>query len=260
MKIVINQAHIDFLTEKRIYVERRGRNDEGWLKLGKPFVLERYVEVEPYAEFQVGPRLFTMGSFSFSRTSLPMGVKVGRYCTIANNVALMSYGHPTDGVTFANIDYKTGHACYNMAVADSGKGPLPQRKWDNLPVPKLEIGDSVWIGEKALLGRNIKIGTGALIASRAVVTKDVPPYTMVAGNPAVPKGKFDGLRHPPELVERLLESEWWRYNFTDFHEFYHHDPEKFLDGFEQYRDRLKMWSPKKVNISREFSRISDEQS
>lgn len=51
----------------------------------------------------------------------------------------------------------------------------------------------------------VKVGTGAIIATRAVVTRDVPPYAIVAGTPA----QVIRYRHPPEIIEGLLASRWW---------------------------------------------------
>nr|WP_276202202.1 CatB-related O-acetyltransferase [Vulgatibacter incomptus] len=62
------------------------------------------------------------------------------------------------------------------------------------------IGDGAWIGMRAMLMPGVTIGEGAVIASGAIVTRDVAPYTVVAGNPAAPLRT----RFPAETVERLL--------------------------------------------------------
>lgn len=140
--------------------------------------------------------------------------------------------------------------CGALRAARLIASDLPRTKWNNLPKPDVKIGHSVWIGSNVLLKRNVTIGTGSLVAARSVVTKDVPPYTLVAGNPAIPRGKFDGRRHPAELIERLLLSEWWAYNFTDFHGLDTTDPERFLDGFEVavQQGRLQRYDPGVINL------------
>jgi hypothetical protein len=90
------------------------------------------------------------------------------------------------------------------------------------------IGHDVWIGEDVLLGRNISIGTGAVIGARSVVTKDVPPYAIVAGTPA----RLVRMRFEPALVQRLLSSRWWRYHFAEFARWDYDQPERFLDQLE----------------------------
>lgn len=57
-------------------------------------------------------------------------------------------------------------------------------RWIHSDAKPIVIGDNVWIGEYASVLKGVTIGTGAIVASHAVVTKDVPPYTIVAGNPA----------------------------------------------------------------------------
>lgn len=75
--------------------------------------------------------------------------------------------------------------------------------WDNKG--DIVIGNDVWIGFEAVIMPGVKIGDGAIIGTRAVVTKDVPPYTVVGGVPARPIKK----RFPDEVISSLLEIKWW---------------------------------------------------
>lgn len=75
--------------------------------------------------------------------------------------------------------------------------------WDNKG--DIRIGNDVWIGYEAVIMQGVTIGDGAVIGSRAVVTKDVPPYTIVGGVPARPIKK----RHSDEVIAKLLELKWW---------------------------------------------------
>ncbi len=72
---------------------------------------------------------------------------------------------------------------------------------------KIEIGNDVWIGNGVYISRGVTIGDGAVIAARAVVTHDVPPYTVVGGVPA----KVIRQRFSDDIVARLLELRWWRF-------------------------------------------------
>ena len=67
------------------------------------------------------------------------------------------------------------------------------------------IGNDVWIGYEAVVMSGVKIGDGAIIGTRAVVTKDVPPYTIVGGVPARPIRK----RFDDAVIERLEALRWW---------------------------------------------------
>lgn len=75
--------------------------------------------------------------------------------------------------------------------------------WDNKG--DIVIGNDVWIGYEAVIMPGVTIGDGAIVGTRAVVTKDVPPYTIVGGVPAKPIRK----RVSDEVIARLLEIKWW---------------------------------------------------
>lgn len=75
--------------------------------------------------------------------------------------------------------------------------------WDNRG--DIVIGNDVWIGYEAVILSGVTVGDGAIIGSRAVVTKDVPPYTIVGGVPA----KEIRRRFSEETISRLLEMQWW---------------------------------------------------
>lgn len=76
---------------------------------------------------------------------------------------------------------------------------------------KLIIGNDVWIGRRSVIMPGVKIGDGAIIAASAVVTKDVPPYTVVGGNPA----EFIRRRFNDRLTAMLLELKWWDFKPDD---------------------------------------------
>ncbi|WP_368233970.1 CatB-related O-acetyltransferase [Anaerotruncus rubiinfantis] len=77
------------------------------------------------------------------------------------------------------------------------------KAWDNKG--DIVIGNDVWIGYEAVIMAGVTIGDGAIIGTRAVVTKDVPPYTIVGGAPAKPIKK----RFPQDTVNTLLKIKWW---------------------------------------------------
>lgn len=120
---------------------------------------------------------------------------VGRFCSIADGVEILLGGnHPSDIVTTYPF----------FAFPDLWPGaPRP----DGYPFSKgdVVIGSDVWIGTGATILSGVTVGSGAVIAARAVVAKDVPPYAIVAGNPArVVKMRFD-----EATAAALLASRWW---------------------------------------------------
>ena len=80
------------------------------------------------------------------------------------------------------------------------------KSWDNKG--DIIIGNDVWIGYEAVILSGVTIGDGAIIGTRALVTKDVPPYTIVGGMPA----KIIRKRFEEETINLLLEKKWWNWS------------------------------------------------
>jgi len=74
-------------------------------------------------------------------------------------------------------------------------------------MPDTRVGHDVWIGDNSVIMSGLTIGTGAVIGAGAVVTKDVPPYAIVAGIP----GRILRYRFDERTIDRLLASRWWEY-------------------------------------------------
>ena len=77
--------------------------------------------------------------------------------------------------------------------------------WDNKG--DIIIGNDVWIGYEAVIMAGVHIGDGSVIAARAVVTKDVPPYTIVGGTPA----RKIRMRFEEETIAKLQQIQWWNW-------------------------------------------------
>ena len=72
------------------------------------------------------------------------------------------------------------------------------------------VGNDVWIGYQATIMPGVQIGDGAIIATKAVVTKDVPPYAIVGGNPS----QVIRMRFEPAVIARLLDIRWWDWDIA----------------------------------------------
>lgn len=120
-------------------------------------------------------------------------IKIGNYCSIAANCTFVLSNHLTNRVT-TSPPYTPRH--------------LFSHKQGNLSSfvrGDIIIDNDVWIGTNVTIVDNVHIGNGAVVAAGSVVTRDVPPYAIVGGNPArVIKYRFDD-----ELIKGLLETEWW---------------------------------------------------
>lgn len=119
-------------------------------------------------------------------------LKIGKYCSIADNVTIFMGGeHRVDWVTtypFSAINQKFSNL----------KGH-PKTKGD------IVIGNDVWIGANATIMSGVIIGDGAVIAAGSLVVKDVQPYAIVGGNPAYPI-RF---RFSEDIIEKLIKISWW---------------------------------------------------
>lgn len=185
------------------------------------------IEIEPYCGFLVGQNVWTMGSFSYSWSSFPTDTIMGRYCSIAAHVKVMGLKHPYEWLTTSATTYDRGFIAFKKFLeseqANQHARVLETKK------NGLIIGHDVWIGARAVLKPSIRIGNGAVIAADAVVTKDVPDYAIVGGNPA----KIIKYRFEPDLIEKLQKSEWWNYKFSDFQKLDIENIDFFLEEFER---------------------------
>jgi acetyltransferase-like isoleucine patch superfamily enzyme len=123
---------------------------------------------------------------------------VGAFCSIANNVTVGGARHPMEYLSTSPVF---------LHHRDSVKTKFARHRYEWRA--KTTIGSDVWIGEGALIKGGVTIGPGAVVGMGSVVTKDVPAYAVVAGNPA----KVIRMRFEPDVVEALLKMQWW--NCTD---------------------------------------------
>lgn len=138
---------------------------------------------------------------NFQHGVLRSHCKIGRYCVIGRWVTIGAGDHILTGLsTGGAIGLRI--AKLHQDLGDVGK----KAKGTNF---RVLIGHDVTIGDKATVMSGITINTGAVIAPNSVVTKDVPPYAIVEGIPAV----VTGYRYDQPLIRKLLAFKWWQ--FTD---------------------------------------------
>ncbi|WP_018915554.1 CatB-related O-acetyltransferase [Vreelandella zhanjiangensis] len=193
------------------------------VKYGTELSFNKDLTVEPHSCMAQG-RFYSAGAFSYCRSKLiPSDFRVGRYCSIAPGVELSDQDHPLDRLSTHSFTFKE-HA--KTLARKHGKEVLIHGFKTLREAPK--IGNDVWIGKDALIKRGIKVGNGAVIAQRSVVTKDVPDYAIVAGSPA----KIIRFRFDEKLISRLNEVKWWNYSYFDFADIDVTNVELFLDELE----------------------------
>jgi acetyltransferase-like isoleucine patch superfamily enzyme len=165
-------------------------------------------DVDPLSGLPVGPlRLSeaiaagraTMGRHSYGAPVLNYGpgdtakVHIGAFCSIADGVEFIAGGnHRPDWVSTFPF-----RVAWNLPGAHTDGHPRPERD--------IEVGNDVWLGAGALILPGVQIGHGAVVGARAVVARDVRPYSIVVGSPAREvRRRFDD-----ERVEALLRACWW---------------------------------------------------
>lgn len=156
----------------------------------------------------------TIGMYSYARTGTIRYVdQIGRYCSIGPGVTLGEGEHPTNWLSTSPAQYALDQFAFYPPEAELAKARKLARTPENQDgaIGFVTIGNDVWIGGGATVRRGVRIGDGAIIAGNAFVTKDVEPYSIVAGLPA----KTVRLRFPERIVERLIDLAWWRFDIND---------------------------------------------
>ena len=122
---------------------------------------------------------------------------IGKYCSIGSGAVFVMAGNQGH-----RIDWLSTFPFYYQAnIFKDAKNPYEKAENTN-------IGHDVWIGSEAMIMPGVTIGTGAVIAARAVVTKDVLPYSIVGGNPA----ELIKYRFSETQIDKLLKEKWWNWD------------------------------------------------
>jgi acetyltransferase-like isoleucine patch superfamily enzyme len=137
--------------------------------------------------------------------------EIGRFCSIGPSLRCGDPNHPLNLVSTHPFAYQ--HRPPDDAV----------RKIKDPP----KIGHDVWIGSNVIILSGVNIATGAVIAAGAVVSKDIAPYEIVGGVPA----RHIRFRFSPEIIEKLLATQWWDYEPKALLNFDFSNPEAFIEQF-----------------------------
>ncbi|MEL6478423.1 MAG: chloramphenicol acetyltransferase [Pseudomonadota bacterium] len=167
-----------------------------------------------YTEIGRGTHLLnvTMGDYSYcARYGDFANATIGRFSSIASFVRIGPTDHPMHLASMHHMLYRSSDY-WEDAEDDADFFAARAAR-------RLTIGHDTWIGHGAIIRPDVSIGHGAVVAAGAVVTKDVPPYTIVTGIPATARRQ----RFPDEIVTRLIDLAWWDWD--------HHRLRRALDDF-----------------------------
>ncbi len=114
--------------------------------------------------------------------------RIGRYCAIGWGIHIITSHHEMSGANI-QIDMQRRHGFRDIWTSNGD----------------VQIGSNVWIGDNAVILSGIKVGDGAVIGAGSIVTHDVPPFGVAAGNPA----RLIKMRFSPNIIDQLLEIKWW---------------------------------------------------
>ncbi len=172
------------------------------------------------------------------------GANIGRFCSIALDVITgLTTSHPVNWVSSHPFQY---NASKPLSIYDDFKAIVGDCSYSS-GKSRSKIGNDVWIGQQAMIMKGVTIGDGAIIAARSVVTKDVPPYAVVAGVPA----KIVKYRHPDHIIESLLDIKWWNYDLSSVDKTLWDKPEAFIADFYRLLDsgKLTKLNPKRYRLN-----------
>ncbi|WP_156180383.1 CatB-related O-acetyltransferase [Rufibacter radiotolerans] len=178
-----------------------------------------------------------LGAFSYMVSGFICGTKIGRYCSFGENIQIGRQSHPLNWISTSPFLYLNN----SMIVPfNEDLKEVTTQEIQYLPVPptslqRTVIGNDVWIGHGAMVLPGVTIGDGAIIAAGSVVTKDVPPYAIVGGNPA----SFIKFRLPFELISEIQKTEWWNYSPKVLNTFPIWSPTQFIEEFNKAKDQLE---------------------
>ncbi len=157
-----------------------------------PVIMDEHVYIDDECYIKGGPVRIGKHTNIMFRSEIVGPVIIGNFCAIARNSIFQSENHLT---TQPSLQRKFYRSYFNTQLSSSKKKGI-------------EVGNDVWIGTQAIILPGIKIGDGSIIGAGSIVTKNVEPYSVVAGNPA----EFKKWRFTRKIRIQLLELKWWEWS------------------------------------------------
>ena len=154
-------------------------------------------EYTMYNDFVHDPRQFEKNNVLYQYPINGDSLRIGKFCSIACGAKFLFASANHTQASVSTYPFPIFFEEWDLDIGDVTSA------WDHKG--DIVIGNDVWIGYEAVVMAGVTIGDGAIIGARAVVTKDVPPYTIVGGVPA----RKIRRRFSDNVIARLLELKWW---------------------------------------------------
>lgn len=186
------------ISEKKIY-PRTGDNQTVYLK---SVIKDENIEIGDYTmynDFVNNPKDFQKNNVLYHYPINRDKLKIGKFCSIACGAKFIFTSANHTIHSLSTYPFPIFFEEWELEEKDIINA------WDNKG--DITIGNDVWIGYEAVIMSGVTIGDGAIIGTRALVTKDVPPYTIVGGIPSRPIRK----RFTEKTISDLLEIKWWNW-------------------------------------------------
>lgn len=193
---------------------------------------------------------FRIGAFSYAVSGFFSEVTIGRYTSIGEQVQIGRSNHAMTWVSTSPFFYlhdrvfDVGQEFEAASAYQQYRAPFRPHAAATAFRP-ITIGNDVWIGHGALIMPGLTIGDGAVIGAMSVVTKDVPPFGIVAGNPAI----LHRLRLAPDLVAAFLRLRWWRFAPWQLESIDFTDPRLAAEQLEALAATVVPYEPTPVTVA-----------
>jgi acetyltransferase-like isoleucine patch superfamily enzyme len=190
-----------------------------------------------------------LGAFSYQVSGYCFAARIGRYCSFGEDIQIGRQDHPLTWASTSPAFY-VHDGLFGLQDGFEGAEEYHSYRFKNAgPPTKVQIthiGNDVWIGHGAMIRAGVTIGDGAIVAAGAVVARDVPPYAVVAGNPAqVRKYRFE-----PDVIVQMQATNWWQYAPWQLSHLTPSKPHEFMAGVMQMQGNVPRFEPTVIDLSK----------
>jgi acetyltransferase-like isoleucine patch superfamily enzyme len=175
---------------------------------------------------QVGPDVVVGKYFGMNENCFIARATAGSFCAFGARTAVNPFNHPMNWLSTHEFQYHPKSFDWVEEYNEFSRLERAPEMFQHVT-----IGNDVWTGHNVNVMAGVNVGDGAVIAAGSIVTRDVPPYAIVAGNPATVKR----YRFPEPTIERLLRVKWWDLELSQLSGLPFRDVERCLDMIEEIR-------------------------